>query len=789
MTRNDPRNVPRREAARLVAGKGRYTDDIDAGDVGHIAFVRSPYPHARINRMNCDAARVAPGVIAVITADDLSAVCKPWETRLALLPTHLSPEQIPLARDEACWQGEAVVAIVATTRAQAEDACERVEIDWTELPAIADLDNAAAEDAPPVKSGMRNNLGLDHSINTGDPDAAFRDAATVVEHDFTFSRQTGVTLEPRTILASFDPRIRELVIQHSHQAPHQMREVFSAQLGLPLSAVRVVAPDVGGAFGMKLCAYPDEMAVAAIAVLLGRPVKFCADRLESFVSDNHAREARVRGRLAVDTDGKLLAMDVAVLSGFGAYASHPRGSAGEGLQAVHMIAAPYQLAHYRGRVRGYFQNKVPSGILRAVGQPLACTVTEQLLDLAARKIGLDPADFRRRNYADADDKPARSAAGIVLSQLSLRRCHDRLLALMDYDGLRRRQTELRGEKCYRGIGFAAFIEQTGVGSQLYGPQNVRVSAQEACRLTVEADGRVRCATSVTDQGQGTRTGLLQILAQELGVAPDTIEIVTGDTQVTPLGGGAWASRGIALGGEATLRAARRLKSNVLTIAGSLLQADPASLQLQGGVVCNAAGLAQMSLADIATIVSFRSHLVPLDDIPDLEVVESFAPRNTPYIAANGIQAAHVEVDPELGTIRVLDFWVVDDCGRVINPMLVDEQIRSGVVQGIGAALYEQCIYGADGQLENGSLADYLVPMAGEMPDIRIAHMETPTATTTLGARGVGEAGTVGAAAAIWTAVNDALAPFGATMTEQPFTPEHVLDRLAQADAGDQLRPT
>lgn len=782
MNHADPRSVPRREAARLVAGKGRYTDDIDAAGIGHVAFVRSPYPHARIDRIGCAKAKSAPGVIAVVTADDLAAVCKPWETRLAMVPTHLSPEQTPLAHDEACWQGEAVVAVVARTRAEAEDACEQVAIDWTELPAVADIDAAAADDAAPVKSGMPNNLGLDHGISVGDPDSAFREAAVVVEHDFVFSRQTGVTLEPRTILASFDPSVQELFVQHSHQAPHQMREVFSAQLGLPLSAVRVVAPDVGGAFGMKLCAYPDEMAVAAIAVLLGRPVKFCADRLESFISDNHAREARVRGRLAVDKDGALLAMDIAMLSGFGAYASHPRGSVGEGLQAVHMVAAPYRLPHYRGRVRGYFQNKVPSGILRAVGQPIACTVTEQLLDLAARKLGLDPAEIRRRNYADAEDKPIRSAAGIVLSQLSLQRCHDRLLALMDYDGLRRQQAALRNNQCYRGIGFATFIEQTGVGPQLYGPQNVRVSAHEACRIIVETDGSVRCATSVTDQGQGTRTGLLQILARELGVAPDMIEMITGDTQITPLGGGAWASRGVALGGEATLRAARRLKSNILTVAASLLQADPSSLRLQDGTVRNAAGLAQMSLADIAVAVSFRSHLIPLDSIPSLEVVETFAPRDTPFIAANGIQAAHVEVDPELGTIRVLDFWVVDDCGRVINPMLVDEQIRGGVVQGIGAALYEQCIYSADGQLENGSLADYLVPMAGEMPDILIAHVETPTSTTMLGARGVGEAGTVGAAAAIWTAVNDALSPLGATVTEQPFTPEHVLDRITLATA-------
>ena len=259
--------------------------------------------------------------------------------------------------------------------------------------------------------------------------------------------------------------------------------------------------------------------------------------------------------------------------------------------------------------------------------------------------------------------------------------------------------------------------------------------------------------------------------------------MSGDTGSTPFGGGAWGSRGAALGGEAALRAARRLKQNILAIAGSLLQAEPAALGIKAGSIVNAAGLAQMSLADLAAAVSYRAHTIPLDQLPPLEILESYAPRDTPYIAANGIQAAHVEVDPGLGTIRVLDFWVVDDCGRVINPLLVDEQIRGGVVQGIGAALYEQCIYGATGQLENGSLMDYLVPMAGEMPDIHVAHMATPTSTTSLGARGVGEAGTVGAGAAIWTAVNDALSPLGATVTSQPFTPEHVLDRIALAATG------
>ena len=299
-------------------------------------------------------------------------------------------------------------------------------------------------------------------------------------------------------------------------------------------------------------------------------------------------------------------------------------------------------------------------------------------------------------------------------------------------------------------------------------------------LSLEQDGGIRCESSITDQGQGTGTALTQIVAEELGVEPDAIEVQSGDTATAPMGGGAWASRGTSLGGEAALRAARKLKQNILSIAASMLQADASALRLEKGSILNSAGLAQMSVADVAGAAFYRSQMVPMAELPPLEITESFVPRATPYICANGIHAAHVEVDTDLGTIRILDYWVVEDCGRVVNPLLVDEQIRGGVVQGIGSALYEQCIYSSEGQLENGSLMDYLVPMAGEMPDIRIAHVETPTPVTTLGARGVGEAGTIAAGAAIWTAVNDALSPLGAVVSSQPITPEHVLDSIDRA---------
>lgn len=772
--------LPRPEAQRLVTGNGRYTDDIVLAHMGHAAFLRSPYAHARVVSIDIADAAVAPGVIAVMTGDDLSKVCKPWQTRLAPFPAHVSPPQSPLARGEAGWQGEPVVAVVAQTRALAEDAIERVVVEWQELPAIGSIEQASGAGAAPVLTQLAANLGLDHNFAAGDIDAAFREAAAVVEHEFDFGRQTGVTLEPRGVVADFDPRLRRLVVHHSHQVPNQMREIFAQQLGLPYENVQVVTPDVGGAFGMKLSAYPDEMAVAALSVLLGRPVKFIADRLESFVSDVHAREAKVKGRLATDANGRLLAMTIDVRSGFGAYSNYPRGSIGEGLQSVHMSAAPYRLSNFKGSVRGYFQNKVPSGVLRAVGQPIAHTVTEQLLDLAARKLKIDPAEIRARNYAPSGEKSLKSAAGIALSDLSLDRCHDKLLALMNYEQLRRDQVRLREQGIHRGIGLAAFIEQTGVGPQLYSSLGVRVSADEGCRLTLEADGHVRCATSVTDQGQGTLTGLRQIVGQALGVDTDIVEIVSGDTAQTPFGGGAWASRGTSLGGEAAFRAAKRLRSGILTIAASMLQSKPEELRIEAGQVVNAAGMAQLSLADVASTFYYKSHTLPLEELPSLDVVQRFTSRDLPYFASNGVQAGHVEVDVALGTIRLLDFWVVDDCGTVINPLLVDEQIRGGVVQGIGSALYEQCIYSEDAQLENGTLADYLVPMAAEMPDIHVAHVETPISASTLGARGVGEAGAVASAAAIWGAVNDALAPLGAAVTQQPITPEHILDVIAAA---------
>lgn len=775
-------SLPRQAAARLAAGQGRYTDDIDVARLAHVAFMRSPYAHARIVALDVAAARAAAGVIAVFTGADIAQLSPPWTTHLARMPSHRSMPQPALVIDEACWQGEAVVAVVAETRAQAEDAIELIAVEWEPLAAVDTIDAALADGAPPVHSGLASNLALDHAIAQGDIKAAFAQADIVVSHEFSFGRQTGVSLEPRTIMARFDAGLGELTVHQSHQVPFQMRDIYATQLGLALDKVRVVTPDVGGAFGLKLHAYPDEMALVAIATQLDRPVKFVADRLESFVTDAHAREADACGRIALDADGKITALEVDVRSGFGAYSCYPRSSVGEALQAIQLAGAPYHIGAFSGRVRGVYQNKVPSGAYRGVGQPIACALTEQLIDLAARAADLDPAELRARNLRRAGPAPTRTDGGVVIETLSLHECLAALRQHMNYDALRREQAELRAGGIWRGIGLSAFIEITGVGPGLYGPQGIRVSAHEVCRISLQLSGVVACETSVTDQGQGTLTGLTQIIAEELGVAPEAVRMTAGDTARTPYGGGAWASRGLALGGEAALRASRKLRNQILTVAAALLQADPTDLSLRQGAVIGKNGVTQITLAALVDTVRFRPDMIPLADLPSFEAVEQFVPPTLPYLATNGIQAALVEVDAGLGTVRVLKFWVVDDCGRIVNPQLVDEQIRGGVVQGIGAALYEQCVY-SDGQLINGSLADYALPLASEMPDIDVLHVSTPTRETLLGARGVGEAGVVGSLGAMWAAINDALAPLGATVTHQPFTPEHLLDRIELAAGG------
>ena len=776
--------IPRRELKRLLSGHGRYIDDIKLPRMLHACFVRSPHPHAKLVSIDTAAAKRAPGVAAVFTAADINPKCEPFMGVALHRPGHRSAPQYLLVAERAVWQGQPVAAVVADSRAEAEDAAELVAVQWEPLPAVGDQLQAIAPGAPVIHGELGDNIAFDFKLEKGEPEKAFAEADLVIEEELRFERQMAMTLEARGLIADFNPGDGSLTVIHAHQSPFQMQDVFSRHLGIPEHKVRVTAPDIGGGFGMKLNIYSDEIATVVASMLLGRPVKFCVDRLESFVSDAQARDHRIKCRIALKRSGEILAMEMDDLSAVGAFGMPLRFNVAEGMMAITITGAPYVFENYKARTRSVYVNKNLIGMYRGVGMPLACVATELLTDIAADRLGIDTVEFKRRNYRPKASLPCLTPGGQKLEGVSFHQCLEKLIKLMDYDGLRKEQAELRKRGRYRGIGIATFCEQTAYGPPYYGPSGAPISTQDGCTLRLDPSGSVRCITSLTDQGQGTLTSVAQIVADSVGVSIEQVSVTGGDSSISPYGGGAWASRGTAIGGEAALRAGTMLRQNILALASAITQTPADALAVADGQVTNTrTGQAVISLADVGRIGYFRQDTLPRDFDVQLSVSASFVANDKAYYMANGVQASCVEVDCETGFIKLLGQWAVDDCGRIVNPLLVDEQVRGGIVQGIGAVLFEECIYSDDANLLNGTMADYLVPMADEMPDIVCDHVETPEASTQLGAKGIGEGGLIGAMGSVWVAVNDALKPLGAKVRHQPFTPERVLDALARAKAG------
>ncbi|HXZ51539.1 MAG TPA: xanthine dehydrogenase family protein molybdopterin-binding subunit [Burkholderiales bacterium] len=773
------KSEPRANAKRLLQGRGAYVDDLRFPRLAHAVFFRSPYAHARLKRLDLSKARAQPGVIAAVDGRALAEYCTPWVAVLAHLKGIKSPPQHAIAIERACWQGEAMAAIVAETRAQAEDALAHVEAQWQELPVVTDMEAALRGDQV-IHPELGDNICFRRELDAGEVDAAFAKADLVVEETYDFGRHTGVCMETRSILADYNAAEHSLTVYHATQAPHMMQDIFSRHLGIPEANVRVICKDVGGSYGIKVHVYPDEMATAALSVMLRRPVKFIADRLESFLTDIHAREHRVKVRLAVSRAGDILAFELDDLTGIGPYSVYPRTSGIEGNQVVNLTGGPYRHQSYRAKMNVVFTNKNVTCQYRAVGHPIAVALTEAIVDLAATRLGMDPAEFRRRNLIPDDAYPYTFPSGIKFERLSHHKTLDRLLELMDYKGLRAEQQALRKKGVYRGIGLAAMIEVTNPSPAFYGVGGARISAQDGATLRLEPTGMVTVLASVTEQGQGTEGIFAQIAATAVGVTLDKVRVITGDTGVTPYGGGTWASRGAGIGGEAVLQAGKALRSNILDVAAAMLNVDKAELDVAANaIVGKVTGEAKLPLAEVGRVGYFRPDTLPMKFQSELTVTRHYTPREYGFTFTNGIQASLVEVDPDTGFVKLLKHWCVEDCGTVINPMLVDEQIRGGIVQGIGAALWEHCLYDDNGQLLNGNMADYLVPMSGEIPDIVVAHVSTPTRGSELGAKGVGEAGTAGAPGAVMNAINDALAPLGARVTAQPCTPERVLRALGK----------
>ena len=510
-------------------------------------------------------------------------MCKPWQTKLATWPTHRSPPQPPLAIERALWQGQPVAIVLAESRAIAEDAVERIEVEWEPLDALADPEAALEPSAPLLHPELGSNLAFEHTIEGGAAPAGGR----AVQRTLRFARHTGVPLEPRAIVAEFDPSVRQLTVHQSTQVPHQMRAVYADCFGFAEQDVRVLTPDVGGGFGVKLHVYDDEMAVCAASILTGRAVKYVGDRLEAFVSDIHARAHRVSVSMTLDAQARITALSLDDLAEAGAYSAYPRSSILEGLQVLLFAGTPYDIGAYRGRLRVAWQNKPATGSYRGVGQPLACGAVEALIDVCAREAKIDPAEFRRRNFRRQGATPS----GVQAGGLSHEACLDRLLRLMDYEGLRKLQKQERERGRQLGIGLAAFVEQNAPGAGFYGAAGVKISPQEGCTLRLEPSGNVTCITSNQDQGQGVETALAQLVAEELDVPLDAVRVAGGDTLMTSVGGGTFASRGLTIAGEAVLSAARSLAKRIAAVREAMKLGDA-------------------PLSEIAALMNYRQHLLP-----------------------------------------------------------------------------------------------------------------------------------------------------------------------------------
>src|SRR6201994_2147010 len=581
------KTVPRPNLDRLMQGRGSYVSDLVLPRMAHVVFLRSPHAHARVLGIDATAARGMPGVVAIVTGEELADVITPWVGVLSHLKGLKPAPQHAIAIDRVCWQGEAVAAIVATSRALAEDAAERVDVSYEELDAVTDMCTALDPASPVIHASLGDNLAFERIHNAGEVDQAFAGSDEVVEADFVFGRHTGVTLEPRAVVADWNAAEMRLTIYQGTQAPHMVQNIAALHLGLEERQVRVVCKDVGGSFGIKVHIYADEMATYALSKLLKRPIKFVADRVESFNTDIHARDHRCTGRIGVKRDGTITAFEIDDLTGIGPYSMYPRTSAIEANQVVNLIGGQYATRNYRARARVVFQNKNVMCQYRGVGHPVACSVTEGLVDMAALRIGMDPVEIRRRNLVADDAYPCASPSGLKFELLSHHAALNKLIAMMNYDALRAEQAKLRKKNIHRGIGIASFIEVTNPSAAFYGVGGAKISSQDGVAVRLDAQGAVICQTSITEQGQGSESLTAQIVGSVLGVPMTRVRVILGDTDNTPYGGGPWGLSGAGIGGEAALQAAKVLRENILDVAAAILQASPSELDIANDAIVNA----------------------------------------------------------------------------------------------------------------------------------------------------------------------------------------------------------
>jgi len=770
--------VRRREDPRLLTGRGRYVGDVELPRLSHVAFVRSAHAHARLREIDAVAAAASPGIVAVLTGRDPDFASLRIRARSAL-PGYVETEQPILAWPVARFAGEAVAAVVGADRYGVEDAASLVRVDYEPLPAAVDVLKATRDAAPRVHEAAPGNAFLSRRFQGGDVEAALAGAAAVVERTFRTNRQCAAPLEGRGGIADWSAGEGKLTLWSATQVPHLVRHLLGEVLGLAENRIRVVAPDVGGGFGVKAILYPEDVALCVLAMHLGRPVKWIEQRREAMQASAHARDHHYAVRAGFDPSGRLLALDVRAACNAGAYSVSPWTAGLEALMAGGLLTGPYKLEHYRCEVTAVATHTTPAGPYRGVARPATTFVMERVLDLGAHALGLDPVAIRRANLIGPADLPYTAATRLVHDSATYPVCFEKVVAAIDYPAFRAEQARLRGEGRYVGVGFAVYNELTGLGQAASaGPRMPFRTGHEGVTVRMDPSGAVTVLAGVTSQGQGLETTMAQLAAGELGVPVERVRVVLGDTDATPFGLGAFASRQAIIGGGAAIRAARAVRDKALRIAAHVLEAAVEDMEVADGwaLVKGAPGRA-LGMAEIARIAHLETHRLPPDVEPGLDATRFYDPIRGTFAA--GAQAAIVEVEPETGTIAIRRWVCVEDTGRIINPLIVEGQVHGAIAQGIGGALAEHLVYDGAGQLLTGTFMEYAVPTATVIPLFETEHVEERAANLA-GVRGVGEGGTLGPAAVLANAVADALAPLGVEPDELPLSPARMWHACEQA---------
>jgi aerobic carbon-monoxide dehydrogenase large subunit len=753
------RAIRRLEDPALVTGRGRFTADLPA--THWVRFVRSPVASGRIVHVN------APDGAQIVLAEHLAGVrtIRPMLHKFNYQPI----EQPVLAKDVVRFVGEPIAAIVAASSAEAEDLAERVDVEIDQLPAIVDAQDALRPDAPRVHEDIASNVVVEARSKTPGFAGAKAKAHRTVQVRVRSRRQNATPLEGRAAHAAFDPASDRITLTCATQMPHLLRTAIADVLGLAESDLRVVAPDVGGGFGQKMSLPNEYIVLVWLARKLRSSIAWSEDRRENLIASFHSRDQHVELEGSFDASGKLVALSTDILANTGAYSCFPSTAGMEPLMAAAEMPGPYDVRAYACIARAVTTHTCSMGAYRGVSRPVITLAIERLMDKAATAFDLSPVEIRKRNLIDRF--PYTSATGLVLDEGTYRETLEKAAAYVDLPAFRTRQQAARERGVYLGIGFATFSERTGYGSPAFAARGMEITpGWETVEIAMDPSGRLEARIGASPHGQGLRTTLAQIIADEVGVAPQDVRIVHGDTDRTPYGWGTFASRSLVIAGGASMLAARKIREKLLTMASHVLEAAIEDIVLESGLAKVSGTDRAVPISTLARAAYHQTHGFKGEIGPGLRESADYDPAGT---FSNACHVAMVAVDAETGRVALEKYVVVEDAGRIINPMIAEGQVHGGVAQGIGNALLEEIIYDASGNIQTATLADYMPPTAREIPQLELHHIETPTDASVTGAKGLGEGGTIGAPAAILNAVNDALTPFGVSIDEVPATPQRI----------------